>query len=772
MRETPSKHDRVVETACPLDCPDSCSLAASVTDGRVVALDGSRRNPVTAGYICAKVRRFPERVYGAERLLHPMVRVGPKGDAAFSRITWDEAIDLVAARLREARDTWGGESILPFSYGGSNGLLTQDTTDARLFRRLGASRLARTVCAAPTGAAAQALYGKMPSVTYQDYVHAKLIVVWGANPSVSGIHLVPFIQEARKQGAKLVVIDPRVTTLARQADLHLPLRSGTDLPVALALHRHLFETGGANTAFLEQHTTGAAQLRERASEWTFERAAAAAGVQASMIRELAEMYAAASPALIRCGWGLERNRNGGSAAAAVLALPAVAGKFGVRGGGYAMSNSAAWSIERTWIGEDEPDTRVVNMNHLGRVLTGDTAPPVKVLFVYNCNPVATVPNQNLVLRGLGREDLFTVVFDQVMTDTAAYADLVLPATTFLETYDIARGYGPISLQMVHPVVDAVGESRSNPEVFGELLEATGLGGEEGPQGELETLLQVLDGLPGSIGDDLRNQGTPAPPFGLTPVQFVDVLPRTPDSQGAPVPGSAGARIEGGTLPLPPGPGIGPLPAGADLAVERPHDQLDARRTAAARRRAGDAPDRFPRARARGRGQRPDLQRPRRGSLQALDRAHGAARRGRAAEGSLAEEHRQPVDRHRPGARHADRRRRRRLLQRRAGAGGTRGKLSVRAPAPVGASTRAHLASTARAGADRVRLPALAGGCDRTGRRRLAGRQLIRQSSSPPTAHLAALAAGVPGFVRRPLVRGALLVRRAPALAGDFALLLG
>jgi anaerobic selenocysteine-containing dehydrogenase len=541
MRDRPSKHDRearpsipdaqrLVETACPLDCPDSCSLSVNVSGGRVVSVDGSRRNPVTEGYICAKVRRFPDRMYGPLRLQHPAVRVGPKGNAAFSRITWDEAIDLAATRMREARDTSGGESILPFSYGGSNGLLTQDTTDARFFRRLGSSRLARNVCAAPTGAAALGLYGKMPSVTYQDYVHARLIVVWGANPSVSGIHLVPFIQEARKRGAKLVVVDPRVTTLARQADLHVPLRPGSDLPVALALHRHLFESGAADDAFLERHTNGATRLRERASEWTFERAASEAGVQASTIRELAEMYAAVTPALIRCGWGLERNRNGGSAVAAVLALPAVAGKFGVRGGGYALSNSAAWSIERTWIGADEPDTRVVNMNHLGRTLTGDATPPVKVLFVYNCNPVATVPHQNLILQGLAREDLFTIVFDQVMTDTAAYADLVLPATTFLETYDLARAYGPISLQMVQPVVDAVGESRSNPEVFGQLLAALDLEGAEGPQGELETLLQVLDQLPGSTGDDLRNQRAPSPSFGTAPVQFVDVFPRTPDGK--------------------------------------------------------------------------------------------------------------------------------------------------------------------------------------------------------------------------------------------------
>ena len=527
MAASPSRHDRVVGTACPLDCPDSCSLSVATSRGRIVSVDGSRLNPVTAGFICAKVRRFGERVDSPLRIRHPAVRKGPKGKAAFSRVTWDEAIALVGLRLREARDTWGGESILPFCYGGSNGLVTQDTADARLFRRLRASRLARTVCAAPTGAAAEALYGKMPSVTYEDFPHATLIVLWGANPSVGGIHLVPFIQAARKDGAKLVVLDPRVTPLAREADLHVPVKPGTDLVVALALHRHLFETGTAAHSFLDANARGADRLRERAAEWTFERAAAAAGVQASTLRDFAELYAASNPAVIRCGWGLERNRNGGSAAAAVLALPAVAGKFGVRGGGYALSNSSAWAIDRPWIGEDEPDTRVVNMNHLGRVLTEEVAPPVKVLFVYNCNPVATVPNQNLILKGLSRDDLFTVVFEQVTTDTAAYADVVLPATTFLEAYDVARAYGPISLQLVQPVVDAAGESRSNPDVFGALLSALDLDREGDTKGELETMLRVLDDLPGTAGDDLRNERRPAPPFGLAPVQFVDVFPRTP-----------------------------------------------------------------------------------------------------------------------------------------------------------------------------------------------------------------------------------------------------
>jgi anaerobic selenocysteine-containing dehydrogenase len=420
--------------------------------------------------------------------------------------------------------------VLPYCYGGSNGLLTQDTVDARLFRRFGASRLARTLCASTTGAANEALYGKMPSVTYADYAHAALIVIWGANPSASGIHLVPYIREAQRAGARLVVVDPRATPLARLADLHLALRPGTDVAVALALHRHLFENGLADQAFLAARSTGAEQLRERAREWTFERAASVAGVELGAIAALAQLYAAASPAVIRCGWGLERNRNGGSAAAAILALPAVAGKFGVRGGGYTLSNSGSWGITKSWIGADEAAARVVNMNHLGRMLTGPADPPVKVLFVYNCNPLATVPHQNLVRAGLERDDLTTVVFDQVMTDTARYADIVLPATTFLEQYDFARAYGPISLQMVRPAVDAVGEARPNIDVFAELEERLGLDRPGEPRDELEMMLRVIDGLPEGVSDAIRRDAPAAPPFGTAPVQFVDVFPRTTDGK--------------------------------------------------------------------------------------------------------------------------------------------------------------------------------------------------------------------------------------------------
>jgi anaerobic selenocysteine-containing dehydrogenase len=517
----------VVETACPLDCPDSCSLAVTVSKGRVVAIDGSTSNAPTAGFICAKVRKFGDRVYGEARLQHPAVRIGPKGLGRFSRVSWDEALELVTNRITEIKAKWGGEAILPFSYGGSNGLLTQDTLDAMLFRRLGASRLARTVCAAPTGAAAQALYGKMPSVTYEDYPHAKLIVLWGVNPSTSGIHLVPFVRKAQEQGARLIVIDPRSTPLARQADLHLSPKPGTDVAIALAVHRYLFEGGFADTRFLEQHTNGSGRLQERAASWTFPRASSVSGVPDAALQRLAEDYASTSPALIRCGWGVERNRNGGNAALAILSLPAVAGKFGVRGGGYSMSNSAAWNIAASWAGA-EPPTRVVNMNKLGHALEELTDPPIKALFVYNCNPVVTMPNQQSVLRGIARDDVFTVVFDQVMTDTAAFADVVLPATTFLEAYDFARGYGPISLQLVRPVIDAVGESRSNPEVFGELARRLELLDTGEPDNELDMLLQLFKALPADIGAQIEETGRAVPAFGFRPVQFVDVMPRTPD----------------------------------------------------------------------------------------------------------------------------------------------------------------------------------------------------------------------------------------------------
>jgi anaerobic selenocysteine-containing dehydrogenase len=514
-----------VRTACPLDCPDSCTLDVTVENGRIKKIDGGDDNPVTRNFICAKVRRFGERVYGDDRVLYPSVRQGAKAHGTFTRVSWDEALDLIARRMQEIKDTSGAEAILPYYYGGSNGLLTQNTNDAELWRRFGTSRLATTICAAPTGAANQALYGKMPGVVYQDYPQAKLIVLWGVNPSASGIHLIPFVKEAQANGATLVVLDPRTTSLAKKADLHLPVRPGTDLAVALALHRVMFEEGHADLAFLEKHTHGADRLRAAAAPWTIERAAREAEIDPALLRRFADLYVASSPAVVRCGWGLERNRNGGNAAAAVLALPSVGGKFGVRGGGYSMSNSLAFGLKSAqWIDAPEPSTRLVNMNHLGRALTEYTDPPVQMLFVYNCNPLATAPDQNRVLKGLLRDDLFTVAFEQVYTDTARYADVVLPATTFLEQYDIAKAYGPIALQLVRPVIEPFGEARPNAQVFSELAERLGIGVAEE---DAETLLRIT-GRMGKVGPELLDRGYATPPHEGAPVQFVDVFPLTPD----------------------------------------------------------------------------------------------------------------------------------------------------------------------------------------------------------------------------------------------------
>jgi anaerobic selenocysteine-containing dehydrogenase len=553
----PSEHS--VSTVCPLDCPDACSLDVTVQEGKVTVIDGSKANPVTAGYICAKVRRFPERMYGPDRVQHPSVRKGPKGAGWFERVSWDDALARIAENLQRVRDEFGGEAILPYSYGGSNGLLTQDTSDAALFRRLGASRLARTVCAAATGAANQALYGKMPSVVYQDFPDARLIILWGVNPSASGIHIIPYLREAQKRGARLVVIDPRTTPLAKQADLHLKVKPGTDLPVALSIHRYLFEHGHADEAFLAAHTRNAHRLRERAAKWSFDCAAAEAGVAAADIERLAEWYATTSPAVVKCGWGQERNRNGGCSSMAILALPAVAGKFGVRGGGYTMSNSPAFGVEKTWIRDQEPATRLVNMNQLGRALTDLNDPPVKALFVYNSNAAVTSPHQTKVLQGLEREDLFTVVFDSVLTDTARYADVLLPNTTFLEGYDLVRAYGPIGLRLGQPVVEPVGESRCNADVFGELLQRLELAADGDPSGELEEMLDVLSKLPEPAGGQVREFGAATPPWNGRPIQFVDVFPRTPDQKVDLCPEALESATPAGLYGYQPDPGTAEFP---------------------------------------------------------------------------------------------------------------------------------------------------------------------------------------------------------------------
>jgi anaerobic selenocysteine-containing dehydrogenase len=508
-------------------------LIVEVEDGRVQKVDGDPAVPFTDGFVCGKVRNLADHLYGDARVLTPMIRTGAKGEGpeALRPASWDEALALIVDKIEAARARHGGEAILPFHYGGSNGWLSEGGMATRFFRRLGASRCLRTLCAAPSGEAVRGLYGKVPGVALEDYAHAKLIVLWGMNPSATGIHLVPIIERAQEAGAKLVVIDPRRTPLARKADLHLPLRPGTDLPVALAIIGALFERGHADRAFLAEHARGADELERRASEWPLARAADVAGLELAQLEAFVELYAATSPAVIRAGWGLERNRNGGSAVAAVLALPAVAGKLGVRGGGYTMSNGDAdWTVgPEPGIAEPEPATRAINMALLGETLAS-AAPPVEVLFVYNCNPASTVPDQAAVLRGLAREDLFTVVHDAVFTDSCQWADVVLPATTFLEHREIRRGYGAMRLYDRPAVATAPGEARSNHALFGELIERMGLDKPGDPRSEDEIAAAIFAGGDGPrLRRELDGGAMPAP-AAPAPVLFVDVLPATGDGK--------------------------------------------------------------------------------------------------------------------------------------------------------------------------------------------------------------------------------------------------
>lgn len=536
-----------ISTTCPMDCPDTCALDIDVADGVVQRITGAADHSVTDGYICDKVRKFDRRVYHEDRLLYPMRRTGSKGDGVFVRISWDEAIAEITDRFRDIQGRWGGEAILPYNYGGSNGLVSDSLTDDAYFAGLGASRLAKTICAAPATEVATGMYGKMPGVAFEDYPTAKMIIIWGGNPKASNIHLTPFLHAAKRNGAFIAVVDPVSNFSAREADLHVPVYPGADLPVALSMIRLWHRAGQLDKAFLSAHADGLDTLLAQADEWPVERAAAAARVTPEQIVTLAEAYAAASPAVIRTGWGLERNRNGGQAMAAILAMPALLGKFGIRGGGYTMSNSGATSVDASKLfTRKNHRTRVLNMTELGAVLTGEIDPPVKGLFVYNCNPAVTVPDQNTVLRGLAREDLFTVVFEQVMTDTARYADIILPATTFLEHHDIRRAYGNYVVGGVQPVIEARGETRPNHLVFAELGRA--MGWTEAPfSWDMDTAMRnmaaalSLNGAPADAGLLTAGKIQRHDFSGGAPVQFETVLPRTPDRKVHLTPHTLGPR---------------------------------------------------------------------------------------------------------------------------------------------------------------------------------------------------------------------------------------
>ncbi len=476
---------RVVHTACPHDCPDACSVLVTIEDGRATRIEGNPDHPVTRGFLCAKVAKYLDRVYSPDRLLYPMKRIAAKGSAgpeAFKRISWDEALDEIATRLKAAAAEFGPESILPFSYGGTLGVVHGNGMDRRFFYRLGASQLDRTICSEAGGVALASVNGAKYGVPPEDYAHARYIIAWGANIHGNNIHLWPFVEEARRNGAKLVVIDPFRTRTARVADWHLAIRPGTDVALALGLMNYIIGNDLYDASYVAAHTSGFEELRKRAAEYTPERVAGITGLNAADIVRLAREYAKTSPAIIRLNYGVQRSENGGMAVRAITMLPAITGAWKWQGGGMTLSTSGTFALNKATVHRADLMTttlgrpaRTLNMNQLGKLLTdAKLTPPVKALFVYACNPAAVCPNHNLVVEGLKRPDLFTVVHEQFFTDTTDYADIVLPATTFLEQKDLVTSYGHLHLQLSNQAIEALGESCSNAELFRRVAARMGL----------------------------------------------------------------------------------------------------------------------------------------------------------------------------------------------------------------------------------------------------------------------------------------------------------
>jgi anaerobic selenocysteine-containing dehydrogenase len=514
-------------TACPLDCPDTCTLEVEVVDGRLTSVDAApdgEGNPLTQGFICQKVKHHARRVYAPERVLTPLVRTGAKGEGSFRAATWDEALDLVAGRIRDAIAAHGPDSLIPYVYNSSAAALAGNAYTYLLFAALGAPDVAHTICAATAGAAWEQVFGDMLSADPLDVEYARTIVVWGANPTVSNTHLLPLVTRARQQGAQLVVIDPRRTGIAARADLHLPVLPGTDVVLAYAVANLLAERRAIDTAFCDAHAQGVEPFLAAAREWPVARAARVCGLDPADIERFADLVASDGPAMLRLGWGMERNRNGGSGLVAAMSVWVLAGHFGRRGSGIITSTSGAapMRVRRLWPGDlDRPAQRVLSMNDVGTLLC-DELPSwgvrPQVLFVQGANPAATAVDQTTMLQGLARDDVFTVVHDQVVTDTARFADVVLPATTHFEADDVATSYGSYVLQPVPAVIDRVGEAHTNNEVAIEL--ARRLGVRAFDDGSLTTDPKAMEEVVRSDGATgflrVRDDGTT--------VQFVDTFP--------------------------------------------------------------------------------------------------------------------------------------------------------------------------------------------------------------------------------------------------------
>jgi anaerobic selenocysteine-containing dehydrogenase len=465
--------------ACPHDCPDTCSILTTVEDGKAIAVRGNPDHPFTRGRLCVKVNNYEERVYSDKRVLYPLKRVGPKGSRQFQRISWDEAIETIATRWKAIIAEHGAQAILPYSYLGTQGIINGLNVGDPLFNKLGATVSERTFCDSGSCTAYMMTIGPTPGVDPESFVHSKYILLWACNTLGTNSHHWPFIEQARKAGAKLVVIDPVRTRTARLADWHIPIRPGTDAALALAMIHVIIKENLVDRDYIDKHTVGYDELAERASTYTPEFASQETGIPADDIVKLAREYATTPPAVVRIGVAVERHAGGGQTVRAIACLPGLIGAWKHVGGG--LLQLPIWAFPVKWEVLMRPELapekmRVLNSWRLGQALTGELGfdPPIKALFVYNANPMAMVTEQAKLEQGLEREDLFTVVSEHFLTDTARYADIVLPATTQLEQKDIMFSWGHLYLSYNNPAIEPLGEAVPNTELFRRLAKAMGI----------------------------------------------------------------------------------------------------------------------------------------------------------------------------------------------------------------------------------------------------------------------------------------------------------
>src|ERR1700724_2209502 len=528
-------------SVCPLDCPDTCSLSVTVAGDEVVSVRGSKVNPITHGAVCAKVANYyPEFVHGPNRLRHPLKRVGARGAGELEQISWDVALDTIHRRVSDIIDRYGPQALLPLNYAGPHGMLAGDSMSLRFFHRIGASLLSRSpLCGGIRAAAYSGTFGATPGTPIQQVSSAKLIIVWGNNATSCNLHLMRQINAAKRNGARLVVIDPRRVKVAEQVQLYLPVRPGTDVVLAWAIAVELERLGGLDRAFIDEHVLGFDAFMGAARGYPPERAAEICGVELNDIRTLARWYKEASPAVIAWGNGLERNQNGGSGLRCIAALPALAGKFGVTGGGLVGGAGHAFPKTLDKLTRADfipPQTRTINILDVGRLLLDDNLdPPIKALFIYNHNPPIGHPDQNRMKQGLAREDVFVVGIEVAMTDSMAYADVVLPACTHFAHADLYPAYGQQYLQRAEAVIAPVGESLPNTEIFRRLAAKFGLSDPAFRASDAELMDAALS------ADDPRMQGLPPARVPLArgtkmrygsaePILFDNVAPRTPSGK--------------------------------------------------------------------------------------------------------------------------------------------------------------------------------------------------------------------------------------------------